>query len=188
MAYLTLFCRKFPKNSRKKSQRSGRGGGQAGWAKIPTFTENLFCKLPLFLHHCIFCFFTRPNATDIFEFGLKRYQSNSCQLIYTTPKTQSYNFNHKQQRNITQMIVSWSGSQTHLLLEVLVTMFMAVGKAFHFHVAEKSPMFQKLVYNFDLWLEMQNDVNRCNADVTFCRLMPSTSFQPTFSTRQGFLR
>ena len=25
MAYLTLFCRKFPKNSRKKSQRSGRG-------------------------------------------------------------------------------------------------------------------------------------------------------------------
>ena len=27
MAYLTLFCRKFPKNSRKKSQRSGRGGG-----------------------------------------------------------------------------------------------------------------------------------------------------------------
>ena len=26
MAYLTLFCRKFPKNSRKKSQRSGRGG------------------------------------------------------------------------------------------------------------------------------------------------------------------
>ena len=26
MAYLTLFCRKFPKNPRKKSQRSGRGG------------------------------------------------------------------------------------------------------------------------------------------------------------------
>ena len=23
------------------------GGGQAGWAKIPTFTENLFCMLPL---------------------------------------------------------------------------------------------------------------------------------------------
>ena len=22
------------------------GGGQAGWAKFPTFTENLFCKLP----------------------------------------------------------------------------------------------------------------------------------------------
>ena len=59
---------------------------------------------------------------------------------------------------------------------------------FHFYVAEKSPMFQKLVYNFDLWLEMQNDANRCNADVTFCRLMPSTSFQPTFSTHQGFLR
>ena len=47
MAYLTLFRRKFPKNSRKKSQRSGRGGGQAGWDKIPTFTENLFCMLPL---------------------------------------------------------------------------------------------------------------------------------------------
>ena len=46
MAYLTPFCRKFPKNPRKKSQRSGRGG-QAGWAKIPTFTENLFCMLPL---------------------------------------------------------------------------------------------------------------------------------------------
>ena len=44
MAYLTIFCRKFP----KKSQRSGREwGGQAGWAKFPTFTENLFCKLPL---------------------------------------------------------------------------------------------------------------------------------------------
>ena len=26
MAYLTLFCGKFPTNSRKKSQRSGRGG------------------------------------------------------------------------------------------------------------------------------------------------------------------
>ena len=36
--------------------------------------------------------------------------------------------------------------------------------------------------------EMQNDANRCNADVTFCLLMPSTSFQPTFSTHQGFLR
>ena len=22
------------------------GGGQAGWAKFPTFTENLFCMLP----------------------------------------------------------------------------------------------------------------------------------------------
>ena len=32
-----------------ESQRSGRGGvgGQAGWAKIPTFTENLFWRLPL---------------------------------------------------------------------------------------------------------------------------------------------
>ena len=26
------------------------GGGQAGWAKIPTFTENLFCMLPLTEH------------------------------------------------------------------------------------------------------------------------------------------
>ena len=26
--------------------RGGGGGGQAGWAKFPTFTENLFCKLP----------------------------------------------------------------------------------------------------------------------------------------------
>ena len=49
MAYLTLFRRKFPKNSRKKSQRSGGegGGGQAGWDKIPTFTENKFWLLPL---------------------------------------------------------------------------------------------------------------------------------------------
>ena len=30
MAYLTLFCRKFPKNSRKKSQRSGRGSSRLG--------------------------------------------------------------------------------------------------------------------------------------------------------------
>ena len=29
-----------------ESQRSGRGGGQAGWAKIPTFTKNLFWRLP----------------------------------------------------------------------------------------------------------------------------------------------
>ena len=26
------------------------GPGQAGWAKIPTFTENLFCMLPLCPH------------------------------------------------------------------------------------------------------------------------------------------
>ena len=30
-----------------ESQLSGRGGGQAGWTKFPTFTENLFWKLPL---------------------------------------------------------------------------------------------------------------------------------------------
>ena len=45
MAYLTLFCRKFPKIHGKNP--NVRGGGQAGWAKIPTFTENLFWKLPL---------------------------------------------------------------------------------------------------------------------------------------------
>ena len=28
----------------------GGGGGQAGWAKFPTFTENLFWKLPLLIH------------------------------------------------------------------------------------------------------------------------------------------
>ena len=28
--------------------------GQAGWAKIPTFTENLFCMLPLAsFHKCV---------------------------------------------------------------------------------------------------------------------------------------
>ena len=37
MAYLTLFCRKFPKNSRKKSQRSGRGGGSSRLGQNPNF-------------------------------------------------------------------------------------------------------------------------------------------------------
>ena len=47
MAYLTLF---FAENFWKihgKNPKVRGGGGQAGWAKFPTFTENLFCKLPL---------------------------------------------------------------------------------------------------------------------------------------------
>ena len=38
-----------PKISEKFTEKIptfGEGGGQAGWAKIPTFTENLFCMLP----------------------------------------------------------------------------------------------------------------------------------------------
>ena len=42
MAYLTLFCQKFPTNSRKKSQRSGRGGGSSRFSQIPNFTEFFF--------------------------------------------------------------------------------------------------------------------------------------------------
>ena len=41
MAYLTLFRRKFPKNSRKKSQRSGRGG----WVKPVGTKSQLLPKI-----------------------------------------------------------------------------------------------------------------------------------------------
>ena len=54
MAYLTLFCRKFPKNPRKKSQRSGRGGvkpvgpksqllPKICFACFPNRIDNAFC-------------------------------------------------------------------------------------------------------------------------------------------------
>ena len=46
MAYLTLFRRKFPKNSRKKSQRSGRGG----WVKPVGTKSQLLPKI------CFACF------------------------------------------------------------------------------------------------------------------------------------
>ena len=48
MAYLTLFLPKISGKFTEKIPTFGEGGGwgQAGWAKFPTFTENLFCKLP----------------------------------------------------------------------------------------------------------------------------------------------
>ena len=69
-----------------ESQRSGRGG-QAGWAKIPTFTENLFCKLPLILlllvikwwNECnvredFCCFFLLQDIVSIFEESTKIFK------------------------------------------------------------------------------------------------------------------
>ena len=47
MTYLTLFLPKISEKFTEKIPTFGEGGGgQAGWAKFPTFTENLFCKLP----------------------------------------------------------------------------------------------------------------------------------------------
>ena len=41
------FLPKISEKSTEKIPTFGEGGGgQAGWAKFPTFTENLFCKLP----------------------------------------------------------------------------------------------------------------------------------------------
>ena len=40
------FLPKISEKSTEKIPTFGEGGGQAGWAKIPTFTENLFCMLP----------------------------------------------------------------------------------------------------------------------------------------------
>ena len=42
----------------------GRGGGQAGWAKFPTFTENLFLGLPLSLVQRFFVH-EHPNMNPI---------------------------------------------------------------------------------------------------------------------------
>ena len=48
MAYLTLFCRKFPKKSRKKSQRSGReGGGLSRLGQIPNFYRKFVLRASL---------------------------------------------------------------------------------------------------------------------------------------------
>ena len=50
MAYLTLFCRKFSKNSQKKSQRSGRGGGwgrSSQLGRIPNFYRKFVLVAPL---------------------------------------------------------------------------------------------------------------------------------------------
>ena len=46
MAYLALFCRKFPTNSRKKSQRSGRGGSNR-LGQIPNFYRKFVLGAPL---------------------------------------------------------------------------------------------------------------------------------------------
>ena len=46
MAYLTLFLPKISGKFTEKILTFGEGGGQAGWAKFPTFTENLFWRLP----------------------------------------------------------------------------------------------------------------------------------------------
>ena len=46
MAYLTLFLPKISEKFTEKIPTFGEGG-QAGWAKFPTFTENLFLELPL---------------------------------------------------------------------------------------------------------------------------------------------
>ena len=46
MAYLTLFCRKFPKNSRKKSQRSERGGSSR-LGQIPNFYRKFVLQASL---------------------------------------------------------------------------------------------------------------------------------------------
>ena len=46
MAYLTLFLPKIFDKFTEKIPTFGEGG-QAGWAKFPTFTDNLFWGLPL---------------------------------------------------------------------------------------------------------------------------------------------
>ena len=44
------FSPKISEKFMEKIPTFGEGGGcQAGWDKIPTFTENLFCMLPLYL-------------------------------------------------------------------------------------------------------------------------------------------
>ena len=45
MAYLALFCQKISDKFVEKIPTYGEGG-QAGWTKFPTFTENLFLGLP----------------------------------------------------------------------------------------------------------------------------------------------
>ena len=51
------FLPKISEKFTKKIPTFGEGGwgGQAGWAKIPTFTENLFWRLPLLPCVNVYC-------------------------------------------------------------------------------------------------------------------------------------
>ena len=72
MAYLTLFCRKFLKNSRKKSQRSGRGAG----VKPVGPNSQLLPKI---------CFASFPQADyEIWKFHVNfgQFAGERCQQIF----------------------------------------------------------------------------------------------------------
>ena len=93
MAYLTLFCRKFPKNSRKKSQRSGReGGGSSRLGQNPNFYRKLVLEAPLKGKIKQFPYSNRKNLTRQTwtkqgpNFSLQKYQ---CYFILI-PNLQNY--------------------------------------------------------------------------------------------------
>ena len=60
-----------------ESQRTGRGGGQAGWAKFPTLGKNLFCasfpyvsqmsEIPIKMCMWDFMFQRSTNAEEVGE-------------------------------------------------------------------------------------------------------------------------
>ena len=64
MAYLTLFCRKFLKNSRKKSQPLGRGRGSSRLGQIPNFYRKFVSWASLIIGSEVFCSWTPQHESN----------------------------------------------------------------------------------------------------------------------------